>query len=93
MSAILTGMNIPKGCFECKLKFNGTCSVLIKSANFSMRNKRYEDCPLRSVDGLIDIFYGIAERAEDNYGYGSCFFSVEEIEKTIRNYCKEGVAK
>lgn len=93
MSAILTNVNIPKGCFECKLKLNGTCSVLIKSADLSMRNKRYEDCPLRSIDELIDIFYRIAERAEDNYGYGSCVFSVDEIDKIIRSYCKEREAK
>ena len=46
---ILKDTKIPKGCFDCKLKLNGMCSILNKPASTSMQKIRYDDCPLMEV--------------------------------------------
>ena len=45
MSVIINGMDMPKNCFECGLKFHGICPRLVKDVH-GLRHERLWNCPL-----------------------------------------------
>lgn len=42
-------IDMPRNCFECKLKFRGICPKLIKNVQ-GLRKERLEDCPLKESE-------------------------------------------
>ena len=90
MALILTDMKIPNNCRECSFVIdkgdyrycsrlvNDNCSMRDVSRNFK---ERHYDCPLRSVDGLIDeINKGASTVNAEN--------AVAQVTETIRDYCE-----
>lgn len=80
MSVIITGMDMPKSCFACGLKFNGTCPRLIKSVT-GLRKERLSNCPLKPVDGIIAEMQAHSDKTYsiDPYGLiGDCIDIVKE---------------
>ena len=55
MSVIVTGMDIPTNCSDCPIEYDMiNCSVTDTRLDWSnMDKKRLQDCPLKSVDGLV----------------------------------------
>lgn len=62
MSVIITGMDMPENCMRCPMDYKtwgDTYNCRIKFREIS-RNKyedsveRHKDCPLKSVDGLVE---------------------------------------
>ena len=50
MAVIVTGMDMPKSCLECPLTEKMSCF----NFDFEDSEKRPKDCPLKSVEGLIE---------------------------------------
>ena len=44
-------MEMPRFCFECKLKFRGVCPKLIKDVH-GLRRERLPDCPIKEVEAI-----------------------------------------
>lgn len=84
MSVIVTGMDMPERCHTCGLKLKGTCPRLIKSVSV-LQKTRLEDCPLKSIDGLINKVYQL------DFDYGDYYDHTSEIQDkiiaTIKEYC------
>ena len=93
MSVILTGMDMPKNCFECGLKLRGMCPRLIKNITVTDRTID-ERCPLRPVDGLIEEIkketvcpYGKCI-GKDCSNMNDCMIMGEHAVKIIEDYCE-----
>ena len=90
MSVIVTGIDMPKNCKECELTFLDTgddayfgtnCNRCIYDyAEICHDDKRWDDCPLRSVEGLI-------EKIEERRSKQNC--SCSDCIDIIREYCGE----
>ena len=92
MSVIITDMKMPNNCRECSFVIgkgdyrycpkvvDDDCRMRDVSRNFK---ERHYDCPLRSVDGLID---------EINKGVSTFNFfaekAVAQVTEIIRDYCE-----
>lgn len=100
MSVIVTGMDMPSKCHYCGLKLRGTCPRLIKSVSVLQR-ARLEDCPLKSIDGLIErieqtkLYKGKSGNPYiDAYGVGlDRYFDLglDRAIKIIKEYCEVNV--
>jgi len=89
MSVIVTGMDMPGICGDCpsydwkKHKPDGKyCKAKIYEDS---RNPCYDDCPLKSVEGLIEEICKktVAPTPEKT----AC---IEQVIEIIREYCEEG---
>lgn len=81
---VVIDMAMPKRCFECKLKLNGTCAYLIKSTGGANSKERLAECPLRSADEMI-------AEIEKMGTTGWLDVSTKEIIGVVHKYCdKEG---
>lgn len=93
MSVIVTGMDIPKYCSDCSMRYyNMGCWITENGLDWENCDKiRLEDCPLKSIDGLIDK---IIEQG-DLYAIGGIAggklvkFGIQIAIKTIKEYCGE----
>lgn len=54
MSVIINGMDMPKNCFECGLKFHGICPRLVKDVH-GLRHERLSNCPLTPLGENDDV--------------------------------------
>lgn len=84
MSVIVTDMDMPERCHTCGLKLRGTCPRLIKSVSV-LQKTRLEDCPLKSIDGLIEK---ITQLPTQENAEGQDIFQVYDVLRTIREYCE-----
>lgn len=53
MSVIIPGMDLPGSCNHCELNDGVKCNITGESWNWGMA-RRKSNCPLKSVDGLIE---------------------------------------
>lgn len=83
MSVIVTGMDMPENCSDCPINDSyGVCNILRESPD----DGKLDNCPLKSVDGLIDaIKTGTGIRCKDKLW--NVFTSDEDIIEIIRKYC------
>ena len=75
MSVIITGMDIPKNCSECKYK--GNCESIDYEADIIDLGARQEHCPVKTVSGLIDKIKIYRE------------LPVKQVIEIIKEYCGE----
>ena len=64
MSVIVTGMNMPKCChWDCVLcrEDGGACILGTYDKTTDTKVERPKECSLKSVDGLIDDIYNMAD--------------------------------
>ena len=78
--SVIVGMDMPKSCYACKLRKG--CNCIIKKMYLPDLSVQNQDCPLKSIDGLIDkiieriypdgiykILFAPAECAPADIGY------------------------
>lgn len=86
MAVIVT--KAPKSCFECPAFATKACGLWDKAKTYSdQKTRRHEDCPLKSVEGLIERI----RRQEfvhhtDNGGY---YMEPAEIKDVVISIIKE----
>lgn len=56
-------IDMPRNCFECKLKFRGICPKLIKNVQ-GLRKERLEDCPLKESEVITKKEYEKSLKAD-----------------------------
>ena len=93
MSVILTEINMPKSCFECKYQqcyFHGKEWTTIDGKK-NYKNSVDRTCPLRSIEGLIALLQKEAEKDMSGYHpdlvYGYILGLNKGIEH-IKEYCE-----
>lgn len=91
MSVILTGRDMPDSCESCRLQFSN-CDIrynlgVIESTRLKLDKKRHPDCPLKSVEGLIEK---IRKMPNDNPSYWHTCDVVdrEDLIEIIKEYCE-----
>ena len=84
MAVIATGMDMPKSCWECPLTEKMSCF----NFDFEDSEKRPKDCPLKSVEGLIEKINNLSDTIRGIRSDGNCFFTPEEVIKIIKEYCE-----
>ena len=80
MSVIVVGMEMPKSCGGCNASGTGVCRKWFDVKELG--SKRSEDCPLKSVDGLIEEIEGSIEelrKYNEQLHYRSNFHGTPEI--------------
>ena len=79
MSVIITGVDMPKCCFECRKSCDKRFHVADK------KTKRADDCPFKSVNGLIE-FVSVKThiRSEEH----PCLVDINEVVRLIKEYCE-----
>jgi len=80
MSVIITGMDMPNTCGVCEASGTGACH---KWHFKESGRKRDDDCPLRSVEGLIEELEEYARRQGDGWDYGI----VQSAIDIVKEYC------
>ena len=86
--SVIVGMDMPKSCYACKLRKG--CNCIIKKMYLPDLSVQNQDCPLKSIDGLIDKIiergdlYTIGGRA----GGKSVKFGMQIAIKIIKEYCE-----
>ena len=87
MAVIITGMDMPESCEKCQMSYDmqlSGCPILHKWSTTHEEN-RMDDCPLKSVDELIDkIEIEICSR---NY-YTRETDTRDKIIDIIKEYCE-----
>ena len=90
MAVIVKGMDMPKSCKKCPAFATSACELWSKHKTYSdQMSKRHDDCPLKSVDELIEQI----RRQEfvhftDNGGYYMTPAEIKDVLETIINrYC------
>ena len=92
MSVIVTGMDIPKNCFECS-DYTGENSHCLNNCfipygaedDDSYRNK---DCPLKSIDGLIEYIKDHSYPVRYDTNSIEQGMTITGIEQAIKEYCE-----
>lgn len=93
MSVIITNREIPKGCLGCDyfkaiIRSNDDICELtgarFKNSTASYEN-RQDNCPLKSVEGLIDAIYKKANSGQWN---DAVVFGAGLAVKIIKDYCE-----
>lgn len=79
MAVIITNMDMPKRCFECKLKLHGTCAYLIKHTGGVNSKERLAECPLREVEVTI----GKWVKEETIYGWDGRSYQCSECGRSV----------
>lgn len=78
MSVIVTGMDMPKNCKECRKESSheivGMDCILL----------HHTDCPLKSIDGLIERM----ENMKDIPDQGTWRAAIDECIATVKEYCE-----
>lgn len=96
MSVIVTGMDMPDNCFDCKVEGllrNCPCKMGYYSAS-DYRDSRCPDCPIISVDSVIEQMevakfvdpYGIDRDKRYNDGIRACIAILRGLEDRNENY-------
>ena len=89
MSVIVTNANMPPTCWNCDFIDGGDdCFFLCENAQIE---SRYENCPLKSVEGLIEKFkekYPKNYCGEPEFGGMNCCFSLITVIQIIKEYCE-----
>ena len=89
MGVIITGMEIPESCYYCPLASGGWKKD--EGAWCDARGERLSagsnarDCPLKSVDGLIEQIEEMGGHVHDSNYWNGVYDAIE----IIKNYCKE----
>ena len=89
MAVIITDMDMPKSCVECdKRKFNKCYingAMVIEHEYRNNDKKIHPDCPMKSVDGLIQTLRDqFAD--EDGNAVGE-YWKHEDVIEIIKEYC------
>jgi len=85
MSVIVTKAEIPKTCGSCEASGTGVCR---KWTYKDCGQKRADDCPLKSIDGLIEKVEQLKKSCA-NDSYGKCMANaISHVEKLIKEYCE-----
>lgn len=93
MSIIVTGMKMPQNCLDyCPMFRHGTDNytycVIGKSKPSAI--KRSDDCPLKSVDGLIEKITEYRNKINaggDEFKVGQ-LWGIDEVTEIIKEYCE-----
>lgn len=89
MAVIVSGLKYPVGCKDCKFRCGdvdtlvGAYCELIFPGGYVLKDdweNRRGDCPLKSVEGLIDHLRIT----------GTSYIYEQDVFKVIREYCGEG---
>lgn len=100
MAIIITGVKMPDNCRECSFAIgkgdyrycpkvvDEDCRMRDVSRNF---NERHYDCPLRSVDGLIEHIRKFSYPVHCDIDCHKHGMTMKHIEEVIRGYCEEGL--
>ena len=82
MSVIVTNANMPPTCWNCDFIDGGDdCFFLRENAQIE---SRYENCPLKSVEGLIDYIKDV----DRDYRYNGHNLSIDGVIEIIKEYCE-----
>lgn len=88
MAVILTNIDMPKSCVECdKRKFNKCYmnSVMVIEHEYRNNDKKiHPDCPLKSVDKLIEAIERLPTQENSE---GQDMYQAYDVLRTIREYC------
>ena len=87
MSVILTDMDMPDSCYECRLKTR--CELAM--ANGWLGNKRDDNCPLKPYEERKGEWIRQTDDYHDYYECDNCGIAVGLDD--IRNYCPRCGAK
>ena len=93
MGVIITGMEMPEGCFDCRFnrwRFgwssdNSICTVMGRDVKINPDTGFDDDCPLKPIDRLVEQIDGIVGHIHDSNYWNGVYDAIE----IIKNYCKE----
>ena len=87
---ILIDMKMPRSCQDCPAFGTKACDKWDKHKTFSdQRTKRHNDCPLKSIDGLIEKI----EQDDEIFMYNKSKYTAETViplwrlRQIIKEYC------
>lgn len=95
MGVVIRGMDLPECCGKCR-----DCRIVLPNEMKCYRtkstmdwelgeNRRMADCPLKSVDGLIDEIKSLSNANTDYWNDNADTVDREDLIDTIREYCGE----
>lgn len=86
MSVIIVGMNMPKHCYDCPVCYDYMgCSITGNGLDWENCDKvRLEDCPSKSIDGLIKEIKNIDLDKTTNDFYGM----QKKVIEVVKEYCE-----
>jgi hypothetical protein len=86
MSVIVTGMDMPERCIQCSFHNNSNDYCKIKY-EFASLVKGKNDCPLKSIDGLIEKIKEMPNR-NPSYSHTCDVVDREDLIEIIKEYCE-----
>ena len=90
MSVIVTEMDMPERCGECKFKIydrdgdHYECKITGEISSWGIGHTK-EYCPLKSIDGLIEK---ITQLPTQENAEGQDMFQAYDVVRTIKEYCE-----
>lgn len=88
MSVIITGMYEPECCKDCYLSAGYGCELKGQIMTTAEMQKRDPDCPIKSVDGLINKLADMADSdAYGDYQLGTNY-GLMLTAKIVKEYCE-----
>ena len=96
MAVIITGMDMPKNCIECGLRYREgdfkdylfRCKITDNRLIMAEHARNY-DCPLKSTDGLIKDIQQLKHNNTNNSDYRWWNNAIDNVEDEIKEYCEE----
>lgn len=96
MTVILVD-KMPQNCGECPLRYEDSyfsmnpptqCNFVYAPVNGLDVTRKHEDCPLKSIDGLIEKIteYRNKNAGDDEFNVGQ-LWGIDEVTEIIKEYC------
>ena len=85
MSMITTDMNVPKCCRDCDYECENEIFVYDIILKPEYIHKRHEDCPLKSIEGLLKQITQLHTQENEE---GQDMYQAYDVLRTIREYCE-----
>ena len=85
---IIKGMDMPKSCYDCPLCDEECFGAYkcIKAESWGSETSRADDCPHRTVDGLVDKIIE-RQREYDGKNCTEVIIGLAEAIQIIKDYC------
>ena len=88
MSLLIEHMDMPKNCYNCPMCYDYMgCSITGNGLDWENCDKiRLEDCPLKSIDGLIEKITQLPTQENTEV---QDMYQAYDVLRTIKEYCGE----